>query len=108
MAKILNFPNNDENNNNDNIKFQFPTKEQVQNQIAAADSYDTDEMVRLGDWDGGCWEKLFHICEDTAEEYNLASWDIFAALMHNLFESVQKQTTHDIVEIMKNGGYDYE
>ena len=67
----------------------FPTKKDVLDLKDRYDSYnDPDEMVAMCDWAGTCWRTLFDgMCTEFAEKYNEDPWDVFAALIYNLFEN---------------------
>lgn len=68
-------------------KTPFPTKRDVERLLQRYNSYtDPNEMVAICDWSGGCWKTLFEgIITDKAREYGEDPWDVFSALLVNLF-----------------------
>lgn len=75
------------------FRVKIPSQKDVLSLNARHDKYrDTDEMVDLCDWDGGCWQTLFDgIIKEYADAYGMRQWDVFAALLHNFLFGMEDE-----------------
>lgn len=82
MGKIIDFMPKDHS------KIEMPTKEDIEELNYRANQYDSDDMLDVSDWTGDCFKTLFEgLITDYAKEKNLDRWDVFAVLIHKLFET---------------------
>ncbi len=62
----------------------FPTQEEIIAINAIVDTYDKDEMVHMGHWNGECWKTFFKMLDEYALEKGLDRWDCRAVMLDKL------------------------
>lgn len=80
MSNIVKFKPKAEENE-DIVKIELPTKEEIAVLQILASNYKGDEMVDVNHWDGSCWEAMFNEMQKYAYKIGENVWDVMAVMI---------------------------
>lgn len=70
------------------VQIELNIKEQIRELEKKLDEYGEDDMVDTDSWDGDCFKSFLEkVCTNLGEAFDEDPWDVFAILMHQIFES---------------------
>ena len=70
------------------VQIELNIKEQIRELEKKLDEYGEDDMVDTDNWDGECFKSFLEkVCANLGEAFEEDSWDVFAVLIHQIFES---------------------